>query len=56
MDSLRKAWDAGFRDIDWVRRDPDLAFLRSEAEFERLFPEKPSAGSPSNPTVPSGKS
>jgi serine/threonine protein kinase/Tfp pilus assembly protein PilF len=56
MDSLRKAWDAGFRDIDWVRRDPDLAFLRSEAEFERLFPEKPSAGSPSNPTAPSEKS
>jgi serine/threonine protein kinase/tetratricopeptide (TPR) repeat protein len=56
MDSLRKAWDAGFRDVDWVRRDPDLAFLRAEPEFNRLFPEKPTAGSPSNPTVPSGKS
>jgi serine/threonine protein kinase/Tfp pilus assembly protein PilF len=40
MDSLRKAWDAGFRDVDWVRRDPDLAFLREEPDFERLFPEK----------------
>ena len=40
LDALRKAWDAGFRDVDWVRRDPDLAFLRGEPEFERLFPEK----------------
>ncbi|MDP9339805.1 MAG: protein kinase [Acidobacteriota bacterium] len=40
MDSLRKAWEAGFRDVDWVRRDPDLAFLRDEPDFERLFPEK----------------
>jgi non-specific serine/threonine protein kinase len=40
MDSLRKAWEAGFRDVDWVRRDPDLTFLRDEPDFERLFPEK----------------
>ena len=56
MDSLRKAWDAGFRDVDWVRRDPDLAFLRSEPEFERLFPEKSAKGAPANPTAAPGNS
>ena len=25
LDALRKAWDAGFKDADWTRRDPDLA-------------------------------
>jgi tetratricopeptide (TPR) repeat protein len=49
MDSLRKAWDAGFRDVDWVRRDPDLAFLRGEPEFDRLFPEKIPSAPPAKP-------
>ena len=38
LDALRKAWDAGFKDADWARRDPDLAPLHGEAEFERLYP------------------
>ena len=38
MDALAKAWNAGFRDPDWVRRDPDLALLHGDAEFERLYP------------------
>jgi serine/threonine protein kinase/Tfp pilus assembly protein PilF len=46
LDALRKAWDAGFRDVDWVRRDPDLGFLRGDPEFERLFPEKTSKAPP----------
>ena len=37
MDSLRKAWDLGFRDSVWVRRDPDLTSLHGEPEFDRLF-------------------
>jgi non-specific serine/threonine protein kinase len=37
MDSLRKAWDLGFRDSAWVRRDPDLTSLHGEPEFDRLF-------------------
>ncbi len=40
MDALRKAWDAGFRDSVWARRDPDLISLHGEPEFDRLYPEK----------------
>jgi non-specific serine/threonine protein kinase len=38
IDALRKAWDAGFKDADWTRRDPDLASLHGDPEFERLYP------------------
>ncbi len=41
MDAISKAWRAGFRDADWARRDPDLALLRDEPEFQKLYPEKP---------------
>jgi serine/threonine protein kinase/Tfp pilus assembly protein PilF len=41
LDALSKAWTAGFRDAVWARRDPDLASLHGEAEFERMYPEKP---------------
>ena len=37
--AMKKAWNAGFRDADWARRDPDLSFLHGDPEFERLFPE-----------------
>jgi non-specific serine/threonine protein kinase len=40
LDALGKAWRAGFRDADWVRRDPDLEILHGEPEFEKLYPEK----------------
>ncbi len=43
MDALRKAWDAGFRDADWTRRDPDLSVLHGDPEFEKLYPA-PKAG------------
>ena len=39
--ALKKAWEAGFKDADWARRDPDLALLHGDPEFERLYPEKP---------------
>ena len=34
----RRPGRPGFRDPDWVRRDPDLAILHGEPEFERLYP------------------
>jgi len=40
MDALRKAWEAGFRDSVWARRDPDLEPLHGDPEFERLYPKK----------------
>jgi serine/threonine protein kinase/tetratricopeptide (TPR) repeat protein len=43
LDTLHKAWEAGFRDVAWVRRDPDLNSLHGEPEFERLYPEKPAS-------------
>jgi non-specific serine/threonine protein kinase len=36
--ALRKARDAGFRDSDWARRDPDLALVHDDPEFDRLYP------------------
>jgi non-specific serine/threonine protein kinase len=44
LDALRKAWSAGFKDADWARRDPDLAVLHGEPEFERLYPERTTTG------------
>ena len=38
LDALKKAWEAGFKDALWARRDPDLAILHGHAEFERLYP------------------
>jgi serine/threonine protein kinase/Flp pilus assembly protein TadD len=40
LSALRKAWELGFKDSVWARRDPDLAPLHGEAEFELLYPEK----------------
>jgi non-specific serine/threonine protein kinase len=39
LNALSKAWNAGFKDADWARRDPDLALLHGDPEFDRLYPE-----------------
>ena len=38
MNALRKAWESGFRDAAWARRDPTLVALHDDPEFDRLFP------------------
>ncbi len=38
LTALGKAHGLGFTDANWARRDPDLALLAGEAEFERLYP------------------
>ncbi len=43
MAAITRAWESGYKDADWARRDPDLAPLHGEPEFERLFPAR-SAG------------
>jgi serine/threonine protein kinase/Tfp pilus assembly protein PilF len=42
MVALARAWKAGFKDPDWVRRDPDLELLHGDPEFEKMYP--PGAG------------
>src|SRR5271154_4154382 len=49
VDALRKAWEAGFRDAVWTRRDPDLAMLHGDPEFDRLYPDIPVSPAASNP-------
>jgi len=44
LDALRKAWDGGFKDSEWARRDPDLALLKGDPGFERLYPERAAGG------------
>jgi non-specific serine/threonine protein kinase len=36
---MKKSWQAGFRDVTWARRDPDLEILHGDPEFDRLYPE-----------------
>ncbi len=43
LDALRKAWEAGFKDSVWARRDPSLIPLHDDPEFDRLYPEKSSS-------------
>jgi serine/threonine protein kinase/Flp pilus assembly protein TadD len=37
IEMLTRAKAAGYQNLEWTRRDPDLAGLHGEPEFERLF-------------------
>jgi Flp pilus assembly protein TadD len=37
IEMLRRARAAGYANMDWIRRDPDLACLHGEPEFEKLL-------------------
>jgi serine/threonine protein kinase/tetratricopeptide (TPR) repeat protein len=39
MEMVKRAVDAGYHNIDWIARDPDLSILRNEPEFQRLIEE-----------------
>ena len=38
LEALRKAKDAGWKDATWARRDPDLAILHGDPDFDALYP------------------
>jgi len=44
MATLRKAWEAGFKDATWARRDPDLSILHGDAEFNQMYPATSASG------------
>ncbi|MGB9448847.1 MAG: hypothetical protein WBR26_27895, partial [Candidatus Acidiferrum sp.] len=46
LDTLRSAWEAGFKDSTWARRDPDLALLHDDPEFQRMYPQTEGASQP----------
>jgi tetratricopeptide (TPR) repeat protein len=37
IEMLRRSKAAGYANPDWIRRDPDLACLHGEPDFEKLF-------------------
>jgi len=37
IDLLKRAKAAGYQNLEWTRRDPDLACLHGEPEFEKVF-------------------
>jgi non-specific serine/threonine protein kinase len=39
LDLLKKAKDVGFPSFDWAARDPDLACLHNDPEFQQILQE-----------------
>jgi len=47
LDMLRKAIAAGFGNIEWMAKDPDLACIQGDPEFQRLIDEGKARTQPS---------
>ena len=52
LEILRRAKEAGYANVDWIRRDPDLACVHDTPEFKALFPV---VNGPRNLLVPATK-
>jgi hypothetical protein len=37
MDALRQAVAAGYHNVSWMKRDPDLDLLRARSDFQLLM-------------------
>ena len=37
LEMLKRAKDAGYANVDWIRKDPDLACIQDTQEFKALF-------------------
>ena len=44
LDSLKKAIECGYGNLEWIKRDPDLLLLRDEPEFQKLVSRGQAAG------------
>ncbi len=38
LKAIARAWESGFKDADWARRDPDLAPIQDDPVFLKLYP------------------
>jgi hypothetical protein len=36
LDTLKKAIECGYGNLEWIKQDPDLLLLRDEPEFKKL--------------------
>jgi len=37
LEALKRAKEAGYSNVDWIRKDPDLACVQDTSEFKELF-------------------
>jgi hypothetical protein len=36
LDTLKKAIECGYGNLEWIKQDPDLLLLRDDPEFQKL--------------------
>jgi serine/threonine protein kinase/Flp pilus assembly protein TadD len=44
LDTLKKAIECGYGNLEWIKRDPDLLLLRDDPEFQKLVSRGQAAG------------